>query len=96
MKQPKKLSKILLKAYLPLIYYVIIIKIKKHMEDKYPYLGINQIDNKNYVVLFTEEDTGVVVMNETNSEVIKFGKITNFDESKFKPLPQGQCVRLSN
>lgn len=91
------MSKILLKTYHSLIYYVIIIKIKKkHMEDKYPYLGINQIDNKNYVVLFTEEDTGVVVMNETNSEVIKFGKITNFDESKFKPLPQDQCVRLSN
>lgn len=66
------------------------------MEEKYPYLGINHIDDKSYVVLFTEEDTGVVLLNETNSEVIKFGLISNFDETKFEPLPPDQCVRLSN
>ena len=38
------------------------------MNESYPYLGIRQINGKSYVVLFTEEDTGVVVMNETDSE----------------------------
>lgn len=66
------------------------------MEEKYPYLGINHIDDKAYVVLFTEEDRGVVVMNETNSETIKFGYIGNFDEEKFEMLPPEQCVRLNN
>ena len=66
------------------------------MNEKYPYLGINYIDDKPYVVLFTEEETGIVVMNETNSETIKFGKIDNFDESQFEFLPEDQCVRLNN
>lgn len=66
------------------------------MEGKYPYLGINYIDEKPYVVLFTEEEYGVVIMNETNSETVKFGYIGNFDESKFEMLPQDQCVRISN
>lgn len=66
------------------------------MEEKYPYLGINKINDKNYVVLFLEEDRGIVVMNETDSEKIKFGLIDNFDESKFEMLPPDQCVRLSN
>ena len=66
------------------------------MDEKYPYLGINYIDEKPYVVLFTEEEHGVVVMNETNSQTIKFGYIGNFDESQFEFLPQDQCVRLNN
>lgn len=66
------------------------------MNESYPYLGIRQINGKSYVVLFTEEDTGVVVMNETDSEKIKFGLIGNFDETEFEKLPQDQCVRLNN
>ena len=66
------------------------------MNESYPYLGIRQINGKSYVVLFTEEDTGVVVMNETDSEKIKFGLIGSFDETEFEKLPQDQCVRLSN
>lgn len=66
------------------------------MEEKYPYLGINYIDEKPYVVLFTEEEHGVVVMNETDSQTIKFGYIGNFDESQFEFLPQDRCVRLNN
>lgn len=66
------------------------------MEEKYPYLGINYIDEKPYVVLFTEEEYGVVVMNETNSDTIKFGYIGNFDEERFEKLPQDQCIRLNN
>ncbi|MBO6243642.1 MAG: hypothetical protein J6O41_03640 [Clostridia bacterium] len=66
------------------------------MNESYPYLGIRQINGKSYVVLFTEEDTGVVVMNETDSEKIKFGLIGSFDETEFEKLPQDQCVRLNN
>ena len=66
------------------------------MNESYTYLGIRQINGKNYVVLFTEEDTGVVVMNETDSEKIKFGLIGSFDETEFEKLPQDQCVRLNN
>lgn len=66
------------------------------MNENYPYLGIRQINGKSYVVLFTEEDTGVVVMNETDSEKIKFGLIGSFDETEFEKLPQDQCVRLNN
>ena len=66
------------------------------MNESYPYLGIRQINGKSYVVLFTEEDTGVIVMNETDSEKIKFGLIGSFDETEFEKLPQDQCVRLNN
>ena len=66
------------------------------MEDKYPYLGIKEVDGKHYVVLFTEEDTGVIVMSEINDEKIKFGYIGSFDETQFELLPKDQCVRLSN
>ena len=66
------------------------------MNKSYQYLGIRQINGKSYVVLFTEEDTGVVVMNETDSEKIKFGLIGSFDETEFEKLPQDQCVRLNN
>ena len=66
------------------------------MNESYPYLGIRQINGKSYVVLFTEEDTGVVVMNENESEKIKFGLIGSFDETEFEKLPQDQCVRLNN
>lgn len=66
------------------------------MEDRYPYLGINHIDGKAYVVLFTEEEHGVVVLNETDSQKLRFGYIGNFDETEFEMLPPDQCVRLSN
>lgn len=66
------------------------------MEKTYPYLGVNVINGKQYVVFFTEEDRGVVVMNETDSESIKFGMIDNFAEEQFEPLSQDQCVRLCN
>lgn len=62
----------------------------------YPYLGRNYINEKPYVVLFLEEETGVVVVNETDSEDIKFGQYGNFDESKFELLPPDEVVRLSN
>ena len=42
----------------------------ENSNKKYPYLGRNFIDGKAYVVLFSEEDMGTVVMNETNSRRI--------------------------
>lgn len=66
------------------------------MNEKYPYLGLNHINDKTYVVFFTEPDHGVVVLNETDSKEINFGMIGNFDESLFEPLPPDQCVRLNN
>lgn len=66
------------------------------MEEKYPYLGRNFINEKPYVVLFVEQDYGIVVMNDTESENITFGKIGNFDETKFEILPPEECVRLQN
>lgn len=66
------------------------------MDEKYPYLGLKEFDGKKYVVLFTEEDKGIVVMTEFENEDIKFGTIGNFDENDFIFLPQDQCVRLSN
>lgn len=67
------------------------------MEEKsYPYLGRNYVDDKAYVVMFLEPDTGVVVMNETVNTRIRFGMYGGFAEEKFEPLPPSECVRLSN
>lgn len=63
---------------------------------KYPYLGRNYINNKPYVVLFLEEETGVVVVDETEGDSIKFGQYGNFDENVFELLPPDEVVRLSN
>jgi hypothetical protein len=65
-------------------------------ERVYPYLGRNYIEGKAYVVLFTEEEYGIVVMNETQSDTIQFAKLMSFDESQFEVLPPDECVRLSN
>lgn len=62
----------------------------------YPYLGRNYVNGKPYVVLFTEEETGVVVMNDTDSQDIVFGKIGSFDENSFELLPPDECVRINN
>lgn len=63
---------------------------------EYPYLGRNYVQGKPYVVLFTEPDHGVVVVNETESQNIKFGAIMDFDENSFELLPPDEVVRLNN
>ena len=63
---------------------------------EYPYLGRKILNGKPYVVLFTEPDYGVVVVNETDSESIKFGAIMSFDENSFELLPPNEVVRLNN
>lgn len=68
----------------------------KDNEKVYPYLGRTYVNEKAYVVLFSEEEAGVVVMNETEGTSVKFGMFGTFDESKFEALPPDVCVRLSN
>lgn len=63
---------------------------------KYPFLGINHIDGKSYVVFFTESDRGVIVLNETDKEELSFGTVGDFDESQFEFLSPDQCIRLQN
>lgn len=70
-------------------------KNKFHMR-KYPFLGINHIDGKSYVVFFTEPDRGVIVLNETDKEELSFGTVGDFDESQFEFLSPDQCIRLQN
>lgn len=63
---------------------------------KYPFLGINHVDGKSYVVFFTEPDRGVIVLNETDKEELSFGTVGNFDETQFEFLSPDQCIRLQN
>lgn len=66
-------------------------------ESKYPYLGKRDYKGQEYVILFTEENFGVVVMSDiVDVEDLKFGKMGDFDEKMFDILPPDQCVRLSN
>lgn len=71
---------------------------------KYPYLAkkVYTTDSKetkkenSYVVMFTEEEKGVVLVNDTDNENIYVGKIGTFDEETFEILPPNVCVRLNN
>lgn len=66
-------------------------------EKKYPYLGKRSYDNHEYVIMFIEENYGVVVMSDIEDvEALRFGKAGDFDEKMFELLPPEQCVRLSN
>ncbi len=66
-------------------------------EKKYPYLGRTKVEDKVYVVLFTEPDYGVVLMSEfTDEPSVAFGRIGDFAEEKFEYLPKEICVRLEN
>lgn len=66
-------------------------------KHKYPYLGRKMIKDKQYVVMFVEEDYGLIVMNEIeDNENIFFGKLGDFAEETFELLPPDECVRLQN
>lgn len=65
-------------------------------KDIHPFLGINHINGKAYVVLFDKEDSGMVVYNETNSDKIKFGTYGDFDENQFEFLDPSTVITLSN
>lgn len=62
----------------------------------YPYLGrfITEDENKVYVVLFTDEEEGTVVLS--NNPDVKFGTHRTFDESLFDVLEKEYVIRLSN
>ena len=61
------------------------------------YLGRLKTANEKdptYIILFTDEDEGTVVMS--NHPDIPFGMHGSFDEALFEILPQDLVVRLSN
>jgi hypothetical protein len=64
--------------------------------DIHPFLGVKEIDGKPYVVLFLEQDKGVVLVNETDSKEIYFGLEGEFDENSFEFLNPESDVRLHN
>ena len=69
------------------------------MENRaYPYLGRNNINGNDIVVLFTDEDSGVIVMSEFDKDnKFAFGKYyENFAEEQFEVLPPDLQVSLSN
>lgn len=63
---------------------------------EYPYLGRSYVNDKPYVVLFLEENKGVIVVNETGDDNYKFGKYGEFEENSFEFLPQEEVVRIGN
>lgn len=64
----------------------------------YPYLGRNNVNGKDIVVLFTAEDSGVIVLSEFDkNDKFAFGKyLDNFAEEQFEVLPPDLQVSLSN
>jgi hypothetical protein len=64
----------------------------------YPYLGVKEMsDGGNVIVFFTEQNKGVVVMNESKVENnFIFGKYDSYNEDEFGFLKEGICVRLNN
>ena len=56
-------------------------------ERKYPYLAKNTVGDKTYVVFFSEENYGTVVMSEiTDNSDIALEAIGDVDESVFEVL----------
>lgn len=68
----------------------------------YPYLGVKFMDDKKNVVLFTSENKGVVVLDETMEDGLRFGTNSDFNEDEYDFLPANDgngnelCVRISN
>ena len=58
----------------------------------YPYLGQKIIDEKTVVVMFTSENEGTVILNETDKEKYKFGLHDEFMEEEFDFFPiENRC-----
>ena len=66
------------------------------IEDIHPFLGVKYLNGKPYVVLFDKEDNGMVVLNATDNEDIKYGTYGEFDEGSFEMLPDDMFVRITN
>ena len=66
-------------------------------EKEYPYLAKNTVGDKTYVVFFSEENYGMVVMSEiTDNPDIALGAIGDFDENIFEVLDPEIQVSIHN
>ena len=66
-------------------------------EREYPYLAKNTVGDKTYVVFFSEENYGTVVMSEiTDNPDIALGAIGDFDENIFEVLDPEIQVSIHN
>ncbi len=67
------------------------------IEKEYPYLAKNTVGDKTYVVFFSEENYGTVVMSEiTDNPDIALGAIGDFDENIFEVLDPEIQVSIHN
>lgn len=66
-------------------------------EREYPYLAKNTVGDKTYVVFFSAENYGTVVMSEiTDNPDIALGAIGDFDENVFEILNPEIQVSIHN
>ena len=66
-------------------------------EKEYPYLAKNTVGDKTYVVFFSEENYGTVVMSEiTDNPDIALGAIGDFAENVFEVLNPEIQVSIQN
>ena len=66
-------------------------------EKEYPYLAKNTVGDKTYVVFFSEENYGTVVMSEIiDNPDIALGAIGDFDENIFEVLDPEIQVSIHN
>ena len=66
-------------------------------EREYPYLAKNTVGDKTYVVFFSEENYGMIVMSEINDNPdIALGAIGDFDENIFEVLDPEIQVSIHN
>ena len=67
------------------------------IEKEYPYLAKNTVGDKTYVVFFSKENYGTVVMSEiTDNPDIALGAIGDFDENVFEVLDPEIQVSIHN
>ena len=67
------------------------------VEKEYPYLAKNTVGGKTYVVFFSEENYGTVVMSEIiDNPDIALGAIGDFDENVFEVLDPEIQVSIHN
>ncbi len=62
----------------------------------YPYLGKIEINGKNVVIMFTDENEGTVVLNESGDDKFRFGMHDEFNEDLFEFLSPEEVVRIGN
>ena len=62
----------------------------------YPYLGKIEINGKNVVIMFTDENEGTVVLNESGDDKFRFGRHDEFNEDLFEFLSPEEVVRIGN